>query len=452
MTSVYAQRRERLVASLMAQGHLGPCLIWVPGHSPVRRNRDNLYPFRPDSDFYYLTGFAEPQSALVIWVDASASFQTHFFCQPKDPQHAIWEGVRLGVDEAPTTLGVDHAYDVAAIDEVMPRLLRGIQTVVYPWSMPAGEGTELRSQLRWARWQEVLRQQSRLGLGFPTHSVDLAVYLDPLRQLKDIHEQGLMRRAAAISAQGHVRAMQVCHQRMAAGLTTCEYHLAAELSHVFSGEGAQALAYDSIVASGPNACVLHHRASQRVIQAGELVLIDAACELDNYASDITRTFPSHGRFTSDQQAIYELVLGAHAAAVAAVKPGVSWQAPHQAALQVLAQGLLDIGLLSRETWPDAQAVLEAQAYKPFFMHRTSHWLGLDVHDCGSYAPDLLLAPGMVLTVEPGLYIRPDAAVPERFHHLGVRIEDDILVTQDAHEVLSRAVPVEVKDIEALMRA
>jgi Xaa-Pro aminopeptidase len=315
----------------------------------------------------------------------------------------------------------------------------------------------------------------RFGAICPEQQRDLCGLLDEMRLVKDAHEQDVMRRASAISARGHVRAMQTSARMLRAGQEVREYHLDAELLHEFRAGGSQYPAYGSIVAAGANACVLHYRADAAPVKAGDLVLIDAGCELDGYASDITRTFPANGKFTGPQRAVYDLVLASQDAAVAATRAGARFIDPHEATVKVLSQGLLDLGLLDRNQVGGVDDVIEKRAYFPFYMHRTGHWLGMDVHDCGSYVepsevgngserrdplsgevivnrPSRLLRPGMVLTIEPGLYIRPAAGVPEQFHHIGIRIEDDAIVTETGCELITRGVPVKAEEIEALMRA
>ena len=316
---------------------------------------------------------------------------------------------------------------------------------------------------------------TRQGVLVPAQQGDLCTLLDEMRLVKDAHELALMRHASQISARAHVRAMQHCAQALRAGQEVREYHLEAELLHEFRRYGAQAPAYNSIVAAGANACVLHYRADRAPVGSNDLVLIDAGCEYDGYASDITRTFPAGGRFSGAQRALYELVLTSQEAAVAATKAGARFNAPHDATVAVLAQGLLDLGLLDKNQHGSAQDVIERRAYFRFYMHRTGHWLGMDVHDCGSYVepgevgqaserkdplsgetitnrPSRVLRPGMVLTIEPGIYVRPAPGVPEAFHNIGIRIEDDAIVTESGCELITRGVPVKADEIEALMRA
>ena len=309
-----------------------------------------------------------------------------------------------------------------------------------------------------------MRQRARAGVLCPAQQGDLCQLLDEMRLIKDPHELATLRRAATISASAHMRAMQTSARMLRAGEDVREYHLDAELLHAFRHHGAQGVAYDSIVAAGANACVLHYRAGNTPVRDGDLVLIDAGCELDGYAADITRTFPANGRFTGPQRDVYQLVLASQQAAIAATRAGNRFTDPHEATVAVLAQGLLDLGLLNAHQHGSAQDIIANKAYAPFYMHRTSHWLGMDVHDCGSYTepgaaphpdgsrPSRILSPGMCLTIEPGLYIRPANGVPEHFHHIGIRIEDDAVVTATGCELLTRDVPVEVDAIEALMRS
>ncbi|WP_042421705.1 aminopeptidase P N-terminal domain-containing protein [Comamonas granuli] len=458
--SVYAQRRARLAAQLGAGG-----IAIVPTAPERMRNRDSDYAYRHDSYFHYLTGFTEPGAWLVLTADGRSTL----WCQPKDMEREIWDGYRLGPEAAVAALGVDEAYSVAELDQRLPRLLENRACVWYPFATHAGLAARVEG------WLAPVRARVRYGALCPTHQADLCLLLDEMRLVKDAHELALMRHASQISAQAHVRAMQRCARMLRAGQEVREYHLEAELLHAFREHGAQAPAYGSIVAAGANACVLHYRADRAPVQEGALVLIDAGCEYDSYASDITRTFPAGGRFTGPQRALYELVLASQEAAIAATRAGARFNAPHDATVAVLAQGLLDLGLLDRNQHGSAQDVIERRAYFRFYMHRTGHWLGMDVHDCGSYVepteigqvserrdplsgetiqdrPSRILRPGMVLTIEPGLYVRPAADVPEAFHHIGIRIEDDAVVHAQGCELITRGVPVQVDEIEALMRA
>jgi Xaa-Pro aminopeptidase len=457
--SPHARRRARLAAQLGPGG-----IAIVPTAPERRRNRDSDYLFRADSYFLYLTGFSEPHAWLVLTDDGRSTL----FCQPKDPEREIWDGIRLGPADAPATLGVDEAYSVEELDQRLPRLLENRNTVWYPFA--THEGLEGRID----GWLQKVRARVRFGALCPEVQRDLCSLLDEMRLVKDAHELAIMRRAGEISARAHVRAMQRCARMIRAGEDVREYHLDAELLHEFRQHGSQYPAYASIVAAGANACVLHYRADAAPVRDGELVLIDAGCELDGYASDITRTFPANGRFSGPQRALYELVLASQDAAVAATRPGNRFNDPHEAAVRVLAQGLLDLGLLARDKVGDVDDVIASRAYFRFYMHRTGHWLGLDVHDCGSYVeptelgqtserrdplsgeliqdrPSRILRPGMVTTIEPGLYVRPAEDVPEAYWNIGIRIEDDAVVTEDGCELITRGVPVRVDDIEHLMR-
>ena len=457
--TVYVQRRAQL-AKLIGPGGLAI----VPTAPEQRRNRDSDFLYRHDSYFYYLTGFAEPGAWLVITGEGKATL----FCQPKDLEREIWDGFRLGPSAAPAQLALDAAFSVAELDTQVPALLDGRDAVWYPFA------THQALETRLDGWLSRLRSRVRYGALVPAQQCDLCRPLDEMRLVKDIGELATMRRAASISAGAHVRAMQTSARMLRAGQELREYHLDAELLHEFRRHGSQAPAYGSIVAAGANACVLHYRADVGLVRPGELVLIDAGCELDGYASDITRTFPANGTFSGPQRALYELVLASQEAAIAVTKAGARFTEPHDATVNVLAQGMLDLGLLDKDKVGTLEDVIEKRSYFQFYMHRTGHWLGMDVHDCGAYLepseigtvserkdalsgeiikdrPARLLHPGMVLTIEPGLYVRAAEGVPEQFHNIGIRIEDDAIVTDSGCELISRGVPVGVAAIEALMR-
>jgi len=458
-SNIYAARRARVAAQLGKDG-----IAIIPTAPEQQRNRDSDFLFRHDSYFYYLTGFTEPKAWLVITGDGRSTL----FCAPKDLEREIWDGFRLGPAAAPAALGVDAAHSVDDLEAQLPKLLENRDAVWYPFAIHPG----LESRI--GGWLNQVRARVRYGALCPEQQRDLCAILDEMRLVKDAQEQDTMRRAAQISARAHIRAMQLSARMLRAGQDVREYHLDAELLHEFRLGGSQYPAYGSIVAAGANACVLHYRADAAPVRAGELVLIDAGCELDGYASDITRTFPADGKFSGPQRALYELVLASQEAAVAATKAGARFTDPHDATVKVLAQGMLDVGLLDRNKVGDAQDVIDKRAYFQFYMHRTGHWLGMDVHDCGSYVepsqagevserrdplsneiiknrPSRLLQPGMVLTIEPGLYVRPGEGVPEQFHNIGIRIEDDAIVTAQGCELISRGVPVQPDEIEALMR-
>jgi Xaa-Pro aminopeptidase len=458
-TSLYAQRRARMAAQL---GRNGIAIIPTAPERP--RNRDTDFLYRHDSYFYYLTGFTEPNAWLVVTGDGNSTL----FCQPKDLEREIWDGYRLGPEAAVGALAVDAAFPVTEVDQQMPKLLENRDTVWFPFAIHVG------LEQRVAGWLNQVRARVRYGALCPEQQRDLCSVLDEMRLVKDAHEQDIMRRAAAISARAHVRTMRTCARMLREGQDVREFHLDAELLHEFRMGGSQYPAYYSIVAAGANACVLHYRADVAPVRAGELVLIDAGCELDGYASDITRTFPADGKFTGPQRALYDIVLASQEAAVAVTRPGSRFTDPHEAAVKVLAQGMLDVRLLDRNKVGSLDDVIEKRAYFPFYMHRTGHWLGMDVHDCGSYVepsevgsvserkdplsgetiknrPSRILQPGMVLTIEPGIYVRPGAGVPAQFHHIGIRIEDDAIVTAQGCELITRGVPVKADEIEALMR-
>ncbi|MFT6589633.1 MAG: Xaa-Pro aminopeptidase [Rhodoferax sp.] len=457
--TIYAERRARLAALLGPKG-----LAIIPTAPEQSRNRDADFLYRHDSYFYYLTGFTEPQAWLVISGDGKSTL----FCAPKDIEREVWDGYRLGPDAAPAQLGVAAAFSVIELDTQLPALLDGRDAVWYPFATHKGLETRVDG------WLSCVRTRVRFGTICPEQQRDLCGPLDEMRLVKDAHEQDIMRRAAQISAGGHIRAMQLSSRMLREGQEVREYHLDAELLHEFRRHGSQAPAYGSIVAAGANACVLHYRADVGQVRDGELVLIDAGCELDGYASDITRTFPANGKFSGPQRALYDLVLASQVAAITATHAGARFTAPHEATVKVLAQGLLDLGLLDKNKVGSLEDVIEKRAYFPFYMHRTGHWLGMDVHDCGSYIepaeigqvserkdplsgatikdrPSRLLQPGMVLTIEPGLYVRPADGVPAQFHNIGIRIEDDAIVTPTGCELISRDVPVTADEIEALMR-
>jgi len=426
----YRARRARLLEAMQAG------VAIVPTAPERLRNRDSDYLYRFDSYFYYLTGFPEPDALLVLI--AGSEPKSVLFCREKNPERELWDGYRHGFEAARDTFGFDEAHPIGELDAKLPELLANQPTLFFaPGMDPAWDA-------RVMGWLNQVRAKARMGVVAPADIRDIRSILDEMRLVKDEHEIATMRRAAELSASAHVRAMRAARPGM------MEYEIEAELLHEFRRHGAQFPAYWPIVASGPNACVLHYRENDRLMGEGDLLLIDAGGELDGYAADITRTFPVSGTFNGPQRAIYELVLAAQAAAAAEVKPGNRWDVPHEAAVKVLAQGLIDLGLCVGTL----DSVIESEDYKRFYMHRTGHWLGLDVHDAGDYKEAgewKLLRPGMTLTVEPGCYIRPAENVPEQFWNIGVRIEDDALVTETGCELITAAAPKTVADIEALMR-
>jgi len=428
--SLYAERRRRL-AGLMGEG------VALVATAPERpRNRDSHYPYRFDSYFYYLSGFAEPEAVLAIV--AGKTPKSILFCRKRDPERETWEGFRYGPEAARERFGFDEAHPIDELDQFAPRLLEDQPALYY------AVGAEAEWDARVLRWLNIVRARTRAGIAAPERLHDVRVLLDDMRLVKDAHELGTMRRAARIAAAAHRRAMH------SASPGRMEYEIEAELLHEFRRNGAQFPAYSPIVAAGANACVLHYVANDARLHEGDLLLIDAGCELDGYASDITRTFPVNGRFSAPQRAVYDLVLAAQRAAIDKVRSGNAWNEPHDAAVRVLAQGMLDLGLLKGSV----DETLDKETYKRFYMHRTGHWLGLDVHDAGEYKRSgswRALAPGMVLTVEPGLYIRAADDVPEPLRNIGVRIEDDVVVTSSGCEVITAEAPKLPEDIEAVMR-
>ena len=416
---------------------MGEGVAVIPTSHELIRNRDSHYPFRFDSYFYYLSAFKEPES--VLFVVAGANSKTILFCRDKDMEREIWDGFRYGPTAAVSEFGIDEAYSIHQLDEMAPKLLANQSKLFYSL------GADAAWDARVTAWMNTLRSQARTGLSAPDAVVDVRKYLDEMRLHKSKYEVDTMRQSANIAAAAHQRAMQFTKPGM------MEYQVEAELLHEFYRSGAQAPAYTSIVAGGANACTLHYNANNAKLNHGDLLLIDAGCELDGYASDITRTFPVNGQFSAAQKDLYELVLASQAAAISKVSPMNHWNAPHEAALDVLIRGFIDFGLCKGS----AEEVLETGSYRQFYMHRTGHWLGLDVHDAGEYKDKLgswkMLAPGMTLTVEPGCYVRPADNVPEHFWNIGIRIEDDVVVTEGGCEVMTHAAPKTVTEIEDLMR-
>ncbi|ETO94491.1 Xaa-Pro aminopeptidase [Legionella oakridgensis] len=428
----YQARRQALAMKLPADS-----IAIIPAASELTRNGDAHYRFRQDSDFYYLTGFNEPDALLCII--SGKSGESILFNRPRDPVHEQWTGKRLGQEDACELLGVNAAYSISHVDRELPKLLADCQAVYYIMGRyPAWEHTIHRA------WKEV-KAQVRKGVKSPEAFCDLTLILSEMRLFKSEAEMVLLQTAAAISVAAHQRAMQRCQQ------AHHEYHLEAELLYEFTRQGCRSVAYDPIVAGGSNACILHYTENNKPLVEGELVLIDAGGEFENYAADITRTFPVNGRFSAEQRQIYELVLSAQKAGIARIRPGCLWHEVQESIVRMLTSGLVDLGLLRGHV----DDLIANEAYKVFYMHNSGHWLGLDVHDSGSYKIEgkwRPLEPGMVLTVEPGLYIHEDIPnIDARWRGIGVRIEDDIRVSVDGCENLTGALAVEINDIEALVR-
>jgi Xaa-Pro aminopeptidase len=432
--SEFKKRRKQLMQ------RVGKGNIALIGSAAERvRNRDVHYPYRQDSDFYYLTGFNEPE-ALAVFIPGREQGEYILFCREYDETKALWEGAHAGLEGAVKHYEADDSFPIDDLDEILPGMLENKGKVFYPM----GRDPDLDHSL--LEWINHLRGQSRRGVTAPGELVSLEHILHEMRLFKSPAELKLMRHTAEVSAHAHVKAMQACKPGM------YEYQIEAELLYQFYQGGLRHVAYPSIVAGGKNACVLHYTENKEALRSGDLLLIDAGAECDHYAADITRTFPVSGRFTEPQRQLYQLVLDAQAAALEQIKPGLPWNAAHEAAVETLTRGLVELGILKGKV----KKLIKDEKYKPFFMHRIGHWLGMDVHDVGDYKVEQewrLLEPGMVLTVEPGLYIPPDyEKVEEKWRGIGIRIEDDILVTASGYECLTSAVPKSIDEIEALMQA
>lgn len=441
----YQARRQTLLAQMQQRG--GGVAILSTAQE-MTRNSDCFFPFRHDSYFYYLTGFSEPEAVLVLV--AGAVNQSILFCRDKNPEREIWDGFCYGPEAAREHFGVDQAWSMSALEQELPGLLSDAPTLFHT------QGYAQHLDERVQRSINTLRSRSRSGVTPPRVSVDLHNIINEMRLLKDDTEIALMQKAASISATAHRRAMQITCPGM------FEYELEAEMLHEFRRHGAQSPAYGSIIATGANACVLHYSANNARIRDGDLILIDAGCEFDSYASDVTRSFPANGRFSKAQQTLYEIVLAAQNEALQHAVIGARYQDGHHAAVRVLTQGMLDTGLLQRDKVGALDDAIASQSYRQFYMHGTGHWIGMDVHDVGDYRdpasasssqgkPYRTLQAGMAMTVEPGLYVRPGPGVPEQYWHIGIRIEDDIVITEHGPLNLSVDTPKTVAEIEAVMR-
>lgn len=428
----YAQRRKALMKQIGNDE-----IIIIPAAREVNRNGDAHYAYRQNSDFYYLTGFMEPESVLVL-APSRDEGEYILFNRIRDRDREIWDGPRAGQDGARRKFLADQSFPIELFQEMLPSLLVGRKTIHYPVGLYPQFDSEMMQAVN------AVRARIRGGVEFPVAFHDISPTIHEMRLIKSPDEIALMRRAAQISAEAHKFAMITCRPDM------YEYELEAELLYEFTRQGARAVAYNSIVGSGKNSCILHYVANDKKIQKDDMVLIDAGCEYQNYASDITRTFPANGKFSPEQRDIYQLVLAAQLAAIKTVKPGASWMAPQQAIVKIITQGLIDLGILKGK----CDSLIEQEAYMPFYMHRSGHFLGLDVHDCGRYRVNnkwRKLEPGMVLTIEPGLYLSADIkGLHKRWHNIGVRIEDDVVVTKKGNDVLSQDVPKQIDEIEALM--
>ncbi|MDR2878113.1 MAG: Xaa-Pro aminopeptidase [Chromatiales bacterium] len=428
----HQNRRRRLMRAMGRNS-----IAILPTAVISARNNDVEYPFRHNSDFYYLTGFEEPRAVMVL-IPGRPEGEFILFCRERDPQMELWNGRRAGLEGAREIYGADVAYPIEALDEYLPALLENRDRIHYT----LGSDPDFDRRISW--WMKQAKRKSRAGVHVPAELVSLEHLVHEMRLFKDREEAALMRHAAQISAAAHSRAMMVCRPGM------MEYQLEAELVHEFMSHGARSVAYSSIVGGGANACVLHYTSNDAMLRDGDLVLIDAGAEYRGYASDITRTFPVNGRFTEAQRELYDLVLEAQLAAIAKVKPGNCWNDPHDTAVRVLTKGMVELGLLKG----DVSKLISEGEYRRFYMHRTGHWLGMDVHDVGEYMSGeqwRKLEPGMVLTIEPGIYVAAGSkGVAKRWWNIGIRIEDDVLVTRGGCEVLTRDVPKDADEIEALM--
>ena len=435
MSSKYREMKLRR-KELMAQ--MEPNSIALLAAAPPRvRNSDAEYLYRQNSDFHYLTGFTE-EKALLALIPGRKQGEVVLFCQEKDKAKELWHGILMGPDVVRQELDIDDAFPVDDMDDILPELIEGRDRVYY--SM--GKDDHFDDQVM--NWVKVIRSKAKMGAHPPGEFLMLDHLLHELRLIKSTGEIKLMQQAAKISAEGHKRAMAYCRPGIK------EYELEAELLYAFTRNGSRAPAYTSIVAAGDNACILHYIENDAEVKAGDLVLIDAGCEYDHYASDITLTFPANGNFSPEQKSIYNIVLKAQLAAIEAIRPGVPWDEPHNISVKIITQGLVRLGILKGRP----SQLIKSEAYKDFYMHRIGHWIGMDVHDVGDYKIDddwRLLEPGMVTTVEPGIYISPsNRKVPKKWRGIGVRIEDDVLITRNGNKVLSAGIPKTVQEIESFM--
>jgi Xaa-Pro aminopeptidase len=430
----FARRRKNLM-SLMEPNSIAI----IPAAREQVRSRDTEYPFRQDSDFYYLSGFDEPDAVLVL-LPGRRHGQFVVFCRERDASVELWHGHRAGPEGVCQKFGADDAFPIGDIDDILPGLIEGRERVYYSMGRSAGFDEKIMA------WVNSIRSKEHTGAVPPGEFTDLDHMLHDLRLFKSAAEQRLLRKAGEITASAHRRAMQACRPGL------YEYHLEAELLHEFAQGGARHPAYPAIVGAGENACTLHYVTNSSKLRDGDLVLIDAGCELEYYAADVTRTFPVSGRFSREQRALYELVLRAQQAAIAEIAPGNHWNQPHDASVRVITEGLVELGLLRGKV----HNLIKRGAYRSFYMHRVGHWVGLDVHDVGDYRVGdewRLMEPGMVMTVEPGIYVAPDnARVARKWRGIGIRIEDDVIVTQAGCEVITDKAPKTVEEIEAVMAA
>jgi len=433
MNNTEYKRRRKHLMQIMGDD----AVAILPAALVRMRNRDAEFQYRQDSDFHYITGFDEPEAVAVL-VPGRDHGEYILFCRENDKKMETWNGLRAGQDGAIEKYAADDSFPIDDIDDILPGLLENKEKVYYTMGVRPDFDQLI------IKWVNRLREQSRMGIHTPSEFVSLDHQLHDMRLYKSAAEIKAMRKAAQISAKAHIKAMQFCKPGV------YEYQLEAELLHTFMHGGARFPAYSSIVGGGKNGCILHYVENSEILKNGDLVLIDAGAEVECYAADISRTFPVNGKYSKEQRALYEIVLAAQLAAIEQVKPGNHWNDPHEAAIKVITQGLIDVGILKGKL----ETNIKKETYRGFYMHRTGHWLGMDVHDVGDYKVEdewRVLEPGMVLTVEPGLYISADHdKVAKKWHNIGIRIEDDVLVTKDGHDVLSKDVPKTPDEIEALM--
>ncbi|ACE83137.1 Xaa-Pro aminopeptidase [Cellvibrio japonicus] len=428
----FARRRKQLMALMEPNS-----IAIVPAAPERQRSRDTEYHYRQDSDFLYLSGFEEPQAVLVL-IPGREHGEYVLFVRERNREREIWDGYRAGPEGACSEFEADDAFPIDDIDDILPGLLEGRQRVYYAMGKDADFDKHVMD------WVNTIRAKVRSGATPPGEFLDLSHFLNDMRLFKSAAELRVMREAGDISARAHVRAMQACKPGV------MEYQLEAEILHEFHMNGARFPAYNSIVGGGKNGCILHYIENSAPLKNGDLVLIDAGCELDYYAADITRTFPVNGKFSPEQKVLYEICLNAQLAAIAVARPGNHWNDPHEETVRVITSGLVEAGLLQGHV----DELIQSEAYKEFYMHRAGHWLGMDVHDVGDYKVGgqwRVLEPGMVMTIEPGIYVAPDnERVAKKWRGIGIRIEDDVVITKDGNEVLTSGVPKTVADIEALM--
>lgn len=427
------KRRRRALMRIMGDN----AIAVIPAARECTRSRDTEYPYRADNNLLYLTGFDEPEALMVIIPNRKAG-QYIMFCRERDELKEIWQGRRLGVEDAPEALGADDAFPISDIDDILPGLLENKRSVYHT----LGKDPQFDAQL--LQWLKKARSSRSREGGDPDTFISLDYHLHEMRLFKSRLEINQMKQAAKLSAAAHLGAMQMVKPGMK------EYELEARLISEYKSNAADH-SFLPIVGSGANGCILHYTENNDTINDGDLVLVDSGAELGYYAGDITRTFPANGKFTKAQQVVYDIVLEAQLAAIDKTRPGNHWNEPHEAAIKVLTSGLRDIGVLKGKL----PQLIKDEAYKPYYMHKTGHWLGMDVHDVGEYRINgdwRVLEPGMVITVEPGLYLGSSRKIPKQYRNIGIRIEDDVVVTKDGCEIITSGVPKTIADIEACMSA